>query len=511
MPLNDNTGRVSGVPAGGYQPGTATGPNIPQNVRSTGAGTYTRPGVANIEVVDPLLEGYVFNSGLEDPAVSKYLSIKYPQYTLTALLDRLGRSEGIANSSWSWFEMDRTRRGGSVLALQVSFSTTTAPTLGSSLLDLVIVTDIPAGDPYFVVGDIIRLASGVNLRVNEVGTGSVSSVSYQALRVTRQDGGAFSSNAVITPGITFGHAFNSWGEGSNGPGVGRAYFPEERYNKLNILRRSLRVTGNTLTQRTRIGDGKSWYYTAEDIEMKEFARDRELAILTGQMTPDGAAIQNGDGILSMVENQGTVTTFTGAMTESALQSHILSMMYKFGSSAKEYVCLCGMDFMADVTNALKHYFIGSPSTGAVVGGSTSGGVSYGSFGNVNVVGLDLVSYRYMGKTIHFVHYEMFDDPAVFPFRNTGSGATANRKSYSGSGLFLDMGSDSAGNKLVTMKHRELNGENRKFIHKIIPGMHQGSNGLAANSFDGFQIEYLSEVGVEVRVPGRHGFMTRVGS
>lgn len=506
MPLNDNAGRVSGVPSGGYVSGTSTGPNIPQNARSTGAGTYSRPGVANIEVVDPLLEGYAFSAGLEDPAISKYLSIKYPQYTLTTLLDRLGRSEGIANSSWSWFEMDRTRRGGSVLALQVSLSTTTAPTLGTSLTSLCIVTDIAAGDPYLVVGDIIRLASGVNLRVNAVGTGTVSSVSYQAAEVTRQDGGAFTST-VIAANITFGHAFNSWGEGSNGPGVGRAYAPEERYNKLNILRRSLRVTGNTLTQKTRIGDGKSWYYTVEDIEMKEFARDRELAILTGQMTPDGAAIQNGDGILSMVENQGTVTTFTGAMTESALQSHILSMMYKFGSSAKEYVCLCGMDFMADVTNALKHYFIGTPGSGA-----TQGGVTYGTFGSVNTVGLDLVSYRYMGKTIHFVHYEMFDDPAVFPFRNPSSStATANRKSYSGSGLFLDMGADSAGNKLVTMKHRELNGENRKFIHKIIPGMHQGNNGIASNSFDGFQIEYLSEVGVEIRVPGRHGFMTRIGS
>ncbi len=511
MPLNDNSGRQSGVPAGGYQSGTASGPNIPQGARSTGAGTYTRAGVQNIEVVDPLLEGYVFSAGLEDPAISKYLSIKYPQYTLTTLLDRLGRSEGIANSSWSWFEMDRTRRGGVAKALQVSIATTTAPTLGGTLASICIVTDVPFGDPYFVKGDVIRLASGINVRVNEVGSGTVSSVAYQAIEVTRQDGGFFTTGTIATD-ISFGHVFNSWGEGSNGPGMGRAYFPEERYNKLNILRRSLKVTGNTLTQRTRVGDGKSWYYTVEDIEMKEFARYRELAILTGQMTPDGAAIQNGDGILSMVENQGTVTTFTGAMTEAALQSHILSMMYKFGSSAKEYVCLCGMDFMADVTNALKHYFIGTPNSLNAAGGSTSGGVSYGTFGNVNTVGLDLVSYRYMGKTIHFVHYEMFDDPAVFPFRNPStSTATANRKSYSGSGLFLDMGSDSAGNKLVTMKHRELNGENRKFIHKIIPGMHQGSNGLAANAFDGFQIEYLSEVGVEIRVPGRHGFMTRLGS
>ena len=508
MPLNDNSGRASSVPAGGYQTGTGTGPNIPQGARSTGQGTYSRPGVANIEVVDPMLEGYVFASGIEDQAVSKYMSVKYPQYTLTALLDRLGRSEGIANSSWNWFEMDRTRRGGTVLAIQTNFVTVTPPSLGPLVTDLVIVTDIPAGDPYLIVGDVVRLANGVNVRVNELGTGTVSSVSYQAARVSRQDGGAFFNNTQITPGIQFGHAFNSFGEGSNGPGVGRIYLPEERFNKLNILRRSLRVTGNTLTQRTRIGDGKSWYFTVEDIEMKEFARDRELAILTGQMTPDGAAVQNGDGILAMVENQGTVTTYTGKMTEEALQSHILGMMYKFGSSAKEYVALCGQDFMADVTNALKHYHIGTPGTN---GGSTSGGVSYGTFGSVNLVGLDLVSYKYMGKTIHFVHYEMFDDPAVFPFRNptTAPFATANRKSYSGSALFLDMGADSAGNKLVTMKHRELNGENRKFIHKIIPGMHQGSNGYASNSFDGFGIEYLSEVGVEVRVPGRHGFMTRI--
>jgi hypothetical protein len=134
------------------------------------------------------------------------------------------------------------------------------------------------------------------------------------------------------------------------------------------------------------------------------------------------------------------------------------------------------------------------------------GTSYGSFGN-NMAGLDFKGYVFAGKTIYFAYYELFDDPAVLP-SVTASATAINFKDFS---LWLDMGTDSAGQRLIKLKYRAHGGVQRKFIHTVIPGMMtfngaQSEGGFAANSFDGVEVQLLSEIGVEVRLANRMGIL-----
>jgi hypothetical protein len=64
-----------------------------------------------------ILEGYVFQSGLHDPEHSKILTYKYPQYYMTALLDKLGADEPVAQTVFSWSILDRTRKSATVTSL----------------------------------------------------------------------------------------------------------------------------------------------------------------------------------------------------------------------------------------------------------------------------------------------------------------------------------------------------------------------------------------------------------
>ena len=57
-------------------------------------GNPTAPLVAGTNVREPIMQDYVFQSGIHKPEHSNLLSYKFPQYYFTALLDRLGAYEG---------------------------------------------------------------------------------------------------------------------------------------------------------------------------------------------------------------------------------------------------------------------------------------------------------------------------------------------------------------------------------------------------------------------------------
>src|SRR6478609_5903954 len=77
-------------------------------------GNPTPPLVGGNSVRSPILESYVFQSGIHKPEHSSILTYKYPQYYLTSLLDRLGSSEAVAQDQFSWSILDRTRDSGTV-------------------------------------------------------------------------------------------------------------------------------------------------------------------------------------------------------------------------------------------------------------------------------------------------------------------------------------------------------------------------------------------------------------
>ena len=422
-----------------------------------------------------LMKDYVFASGIHKPEHSNLLSFKYPQYTLTAFMERIGRYEPVSQSVWSWNEMDRTRKSAEVTAGGETAAAT-----------LTLTTDIAASGAdlgYYLVGDVVVSSNGKQGKVTAIGIAG----GFQTLTISPVDGVNFTVNDFLN-NDRIGHAFNLFGEYSDAPN-GRLYLPNERYNKTAILRRSFSISGSEFTNKTYIGNGSSWYFNQEDIEMKEFARDREIYTMFGQL-----GTESGEGVWTSVLGGGVVNTFASNVTEADVQAHITDLV--ISSPAKEYLVLAGAQFMSDMTVALKDYYL-------------SGGVTYGAFKDQGVkTGLGLESYVFMGKTIHFVHYALFDDVEALPFSGTVSATNFNMSNAS---LWLDMGSDDSGKKLITMKYKELDGKQRKLIHAYETGMMSPEGtpgGHVSNGKDGFKVNYLSEIGVEVRLLNRHGVLVQ---
>lgn len=447
-------------------------------------GYPTPPLVGGTTARAGIFEGYVFQSGIHDPEHSKFLTYKYPQYYMTTLLDKLGSSEPVAQSTFSWNIMDRTRK---------SCNLNGSTAIGDGTATVVIDTDITASGAdlgYFQIGDVLRVgATGTLLRVTAI----TISGGVQRLSVQKTNQGTITIATDIGSGasVPAGHVFTAFAEGSTGPD-GRLFLPTEDYNYTQILRRSMKVTGSEMSNKTLIGDGKAWYFTVENILMKEFARDREVLVMFGKRDSAGS-IKWTRGIFDWVNSSGQLTTYSSAIgvTEADLQAHIAKLLPEGGSS--ELLVLCGSTFLTKVMNALKDYKIH---------GSTPD--SLGS----RMAGLDFAGYSFAGKTIYFAYYELFDDTAVLPYVSTPTATAINFRDFS---LWLDMGSDDAGRKLVSLKYKAHGGAQRKFVHKIIPGMmtFDGSGqegGIAASSFDGVEVQLLSEIGVELRLPNRMGIL-----
>jgi hypothetical protein len=393
---------------------------------------------------------------------------------MTALLDMLGASSGVGQTTWSWNIQDRTRAKANI----------SGATINGSLSSATFTTDLESPG-YFIVGDTVRSEAGKNFRVTALG----ASGGFQTITVVKVGGGNIATSDINNSEV-ISHIGSQFEEGSEAPD-GRVFTPTEDYNNLHILRRSHKITGTAFTDRTWLNDGKSWYFTIEDLLMKEFALDRELTIMFG--TRDNTSNRKATrGILDYVLSSGIVNTYSDStgLTENDIQEQIRLMMIE--GCSNEITVLCGSAFMADVQRALKDYHI-------------NGAIDYGKFKN-NTFGLDVQHYFYMGKTIHFTYYQLFDDAISLPF----SGApTASKIDFSKFSLWVDLGGDDSGRSLIQLKHKELGGVSRKFIMNYEAGMMSPSgvsSGLVSNGFDGFKVNYLSEIGVEVRLANRMGIL-----
>ena len=402
------------------------------------------------------------------------------------MLERMGPSKGTAQEVFSWSVMDRTRKGGTISSLTatgaatITFEVTEYDRAGGNL-------------GYAIVGDLFRFAGGAMGRVTAVADSTVLT-DKQKVTVTKVGTGATWAVGDLADGEKFGHIANTFGEASSAPD-GRLYLPTEDYNVLSILRRSLKISGTEFTNRTKLKDGKSWYFTQEDLEMKEFRRDQEGLLMFGvldggaaDVTPASGARQT-KGLITYALNEGTNTIFAGSVVESDLQDHITEMLIE-GVGNEIYV-FAGAQFLKNVQQALAPYAI-------------QGAINYGALGK-NTAGLDFVSYKFMGKTIHFAHYIVFEDQEMLP-SVTATDADINFSNFS---LWIDFGTQLDGVKPIQLRHKELNGENRKFVHAYEVGMVNPSGksgGMVANGNDYFEIHYLSHIGLEVRHANRLGVL-----
>lgn len=438
-----------------------SGVNVPSSI--SGTGTQGRSSV---------LSGHIFNAGMEVPEVLEGLIIKFPNFYLTDLTEKIaGVSQTIQSDQVQWQIMDRTRKSATVTA--VANGTTATATL-----TLDITADGTDDLGYFLVGDEFRVAnSGENGRVTVVSAAG----GFQTIQVVRYAGGNWST-ALVNTAHKIGHIGTGFARGSASSGGYRSYLPGYDYNVTNIHRRGFKIERGVMSQRTTV-DGDSWYFHQEDFEQKEFLRDFEAKLVFGkryQTTNSG--VQQTRGLMEYAEGSGQSVTYSSAVgVQEADISQLLQQLYPLQGS-NDLIALCGEKFLFNANHALSDKYRSIPN----------------SEKPAELAGLNFQSYEIAGKRIHFSYFDLFSDSAIVPVVTPSSTA----KDFRDLALVLDFGVASGANKRnIEVCYRE----GAKFIQKMIPGM--ASPGLeAASGYDGLAGELLTEFTTVCRVPGRLGLL-----
>jgi hypothetical protein len=444
--------------------GAVPGIQIPTTALAGGT-TYNSTGT---------LEGHIFNVGLEKPDVLSALIIKYPEYYLTSLLDKIGATEEIDNDTISWNIMGRTRKGATITALANGTSATATATLDTAY----VAADGNLG--YFLVGDTIRVAqSGEIGRVTAVG----NSGAFQTIDVVKYGGGNWATSTILN-GWSIGHIGSMYGEGSTGAGGFRNYFPDADYNVTTVLRRDFKITRSAMKSKKWVDapGGKNWWYAQEDFEHREMMRDLEATLIFGKRFKS-TALQGANlsrGLMEYAEGSGVTSTFSSAVgVQEADWSNLLTQLSDQQGS-NELIALCGTQILADTQHALADRYRSIPH----------------SEQPASIAGLGFESYKILGKTVHFAKYELFSDTAIVPAVTASSTA----KDFRNLALVLDFSNTENGTN-IQLKYR--NGA--KMIQKMIPGM--ASPGLeASNKFDGVEGSLLTEFMPVCYLPNRLGLV-----
>lgn len=422
-----------------------------------------------------LLEGHIFNNGLEKPDVLSALIIKYPEYYLTSLLDKIGATEEIDNDTISWNIMGRTRKGATVASISNGTTATVTCVLDTAY-------DAATGNlGYFLVGDTVRVSeSGEIGRITAV---SNSGGTVQTIDMVRYAGGNWSTSLILA-NFHIGHIGSMFGEGSTGAGGYRNYLPDADYNVTTVLRRDFKITRSAMKSKKWVNapGGKDWYFAQEDFEHREIMRDLEATLIFGKRFKS-TALQGANlsrGLMEYAEGSGVTSTFSSAVgVQEADWSNLLTQLSDQQGS-NELVALCGTQILSDTQHALADRYRSIPN----------------SEKPASIAGLNFQSYEILGKKVHFAKYELFSDTAIVPSVT----ASSTVKDFRNLALILDFSQTENGTN-IQLKYR--NGA--KMIQKMIPGM--PSPGLeAANKFDGIEGALLTEFMPVCFLPNRLGLV-----
>lgn len=422
-----------------------------------------------------LLEGHIFNQGLEKPDIMSALIIKYPQYYLLSLLEKIGATEEIPNNNIAWQIMGRTRKGAAITNVANGTTATATLTLDTAY-------DSATGNlGYFLVGDTIRVAQSEEIgRVTAV---SNSGGTVQTIDVVRAVGGNWSASLVAS-GFSIGHVGSMYGEGSTGAGGYRNYFPDTDWNVTTTMRRDFKITRDAMKSQKWVDapGGKNWYFAQEDFEHREFMRDIEATLLCGKRFKS-TSLQGPNlsrGLFEYASGSGVTQTFSSAVgVQEADWSNLLTNLSDQQGS-NDVIALLGTQILADTQHTLADRYRSIPSSEQPAA----------------LAGLGFESYQLVGKKVHFAKYEMFSDTSIFPSVTASSTAKDPRNL----GLILDFSQTENGTN-IQVKYRK----DSKLIQKMIPGM--PSPGMeAASKFDGIEGALLTEFMPVCFLPNRLGLI-----
>jgi hypothetical protein len=433
---------------------------------------------------------YVFGN-IQKPDFSDYITYRFPQYTITTLLNRIGRkSPVVGNDVFSWFEKGKFRNPYTVGSVTAGGGT------GASTATLTVASSV-SGTPL-LVGDVIRFEFG-DLAVVTASTMS-STTASGTLGINTVDSANFS--VAVAANQRFSHVFNIQTEYSDSPS-GRVWQETQVNEYLAIMRRAVvcsTTQGSNMKYVKKSDSEWSYYYINEMETMQEMAMDREMYILTskasstattGNVFPSGGTQRlAGNGIIPKITAGGVVGTYSSAIAESDLAEQVRLMC--LNSSGNEFTVLCGSQAFADAQFALRDYTL-------------NGGISFGTFSGAGIMtGINITQYKFMDKILNFVLYYPFANQALFP-TPVSSGINWDKAM-----LFLNMGTDDRGNPLINLRYKQdLLGQSLEFRRTVQSGITSPESGTGverSNGKDGFTVDFYSSIGVELRAANNHGLL-----
>lgn len=438
-------------------------------------------------------------NALKYPQIYAKMIRLYPQYSLTYLTEGTGRTKAfdLKNEEWGadryeWFM--RGRKNKPTTAVEILSGAGTAE------------LEVKVNENYLNPNDVVKTKSGKLCIVEGELQGSgpfvvkIKSINGNAATGTRD----VITATDIPAGSQLSLMSNLFGEKSK-QGYGNLGFPDKYINYLSRHRRALTVSGDVLGDVTWIENGKGgrlWYFTAEQEVEEQFFKTidnwrwygRNTMKTDGNplFTLDGRPMVAGDGVLAQIEGINDYT-FSGnsEINKNNLKSYISYLTTKandfkdnhwmvFGGAKAEKLFHDAFESLAyDQSNVIIPYGDLAKGTEITLGGNFTG-------------------YRFNTNKISFTRVATFDDDTLHSDRDSDGDLLESSRM-----VFMNVGQIDNESNITIATKKSLTG-NRALIKKYIPGMVNPFNiapsALAANSSDGFDVEWLNHSGIIIKNP-----------
>jgi hypothetical protein len=267
-----------------------------------------------------------------------------------------------------------------------------------------------------------------DIRVTEIwlsGTQTLGRVvSHTPGRATFQPVGPAFTSSDFTAGSIISFNFTATPSYASGPTENRWYTPTQRIGYVGVTREDRNISRRQLKVETWVtaSGQKMWNYAQQPLMVQEANKEWETRILLSKPYNNGT-YQTSIGLLDEIRNYGQhMPLYDIQNMETKLIEMIEQLAIFGGSKTSEYIVLTGTKGLGLLqTGVFKQYILypGQQNTLKVNGKEFEG--------------INATTYAYSGITLHFIKYDLLDDPKVFPLISTITGAPL----FSNTMIFLD--------------------------------------------------------------------------
>lgn len=396
------------------------------------------------------------------PVWDTMLYKNYEQYLLTYIFDYIGAAKETAYETVNWAEIGLIRKQ--------------QPVLSASLSTIYAEVTINSTERYYIVGDVIKTQTGRYGYVTEIVSTSPQVIKLESMNGENWEAGDFDEGSVLF------HAYNFFEKCYTLP-QGRNYFPEKKSASMMWIADNNKYCLDTGSQPIWLEyNGKNyWVDQNQEFMYKAHAKNIENAIVLGQSSTVSTGAVSQPGIVTQVLDEGNVVSTSGAADEDDFIDFSVQLI-KNGVQAKgEYLVLCGANYLASATKAMKNYRTYEYANSALVKTDTE-------------FKLKLNSYQYNDTIFHFFNYPLFNE---MPENTSGI-------NFQKGGLFLNIGQGMK-SRGIEVYYRVNNLGRKEYMLKSMKYGH-GVDKIRMDDDRCFSEAVSTQVLVKMTMLNTHGFM-----